>query len=226
MWARRRSPLGQPLFVRIADLAAQAGCGQQPRPQASLEQLVQGRVEVRERLLNCWRAAQVTAKLTDLGHQPRTACGQGLADVLQDPFLGDPLQPQAAAGRQVRKAAFDLAIEFSGRLGADRPQTRREAELAALGPDEIQYGQAFLLVVQAQATSQLLQVDGQALRGPQEQDRVQLGDVDAFVVQIDDEDEVDFAAAESLLRRAPLVVVAAGRQGQRWQAVFVEEPAP
>jgi hypothetical protein len=138
------------------NLVAQAGIGQQSRPQTAFEQLVQGGVQVRERFLDRGWATQVSAEFANFGHQSSSAYGQGLTHVLQDSLLGDAFQSQAAAGWEVRKAAFNLAIESSSGLGADRPKTRREAELAVLGSDEIQHGQTVLVVVQTQAASQLL----------------------------------------------------------------------
>ena len=60
---------------------------------------------------------------------------------------------------------------------------------------------------QAQAAAELLQEDGGALGRPQEEDRVDLGDVDALVEQVDGEEDVDLAVARRLARA--LVAVSA-----------------
>src|ERR1700679_2573978 len=69
--------------------------------------------------------------------------------------------------------------------------------------NEVEYGQALLLVfsVQSQAAAELLQEDRQAFGRAEEQHRVELRDVDALIVQIDDKQEVHFTRAQASLSR-------------------------
>ena len=70
--------------------------------------------------------------------------------------------------------------------------------------NEVEYGQALLLVVQSQAATELLQEDRQALGRAEEQHRVELGDVDALIVQVDDEQDVHLTAAQAVLGRVAI----------------------
>ena len=79
--------------------------------------------------------------------------------------------------------------------------------------DEVEDGEAVLAVGQAQAAAELLQEDGRALGGTQEEHGVDLGDVDALVEEVDREDAVDLAARS--IRSA----------GSRWSAAGRAETA-
>ena len=63
--------------------------------------------------------------------------------------------------------------------------------------DEVEDGQAVLAFGQSQAASELLQEDGQGLGRTQEENRIDLRDIDALIVEVDDEDEADPASVSS-----------------------------
>src|SRR3954453_3145414 len=81
-----------------------------------------------------------------------------------------------------------------------------EAEVAVLLPDEVDDRERGLVVAQPQTAPQLLSEYGGRLRGPQEQDRVDVGDVDAFAQHVDAEDAAQRPAAEALEKLAPLIL--------------------
>ena len=72
----------------------------------------------------------------------------------------------------------------------ERPIAEIEPEIAMGLADEVEHGQAFLLLEKAKPAPKLLQEYREALGRPQKQDGVDLGDVDAFVVEIDYEQEI------------------------------------
>ena len=86
-------------------------------------------------------------------------------------------------------------------IGQECPVTQVEPELAVSMADEVEYGQALFLFVQPQAAAELLEEDRQALGRAEEKHRVDLGDVDALVVQVDDEQDVHFPTAQAVLGR-------------------------
>ena len=120
----------------------------------------------------------------------------------------EPLHQDRATGRQVREAVLNLLLERHRGVGQKRPVTQVEAELAMSLTNEIEYGQALFLVVQSQATAELLQKDRQTFGRAQEKHRVELGNVDTLIVQVDDEQEVQLTAAQAVLGR-----VAVGPRG-------------
>ena len=62
--------------------------------------------------------------------------------------------------------------------------------------DEVEDGQTVFSFCQAQASSELLKKDGQGFGWPQEEYRIDFRDVDAFVIEVNDEDEADTAFSE------------------------------
>ena len=73
-------------------------------------------------------------------------------------------------------------------------------------PDEVQHGQAFLILGQTQTTPQLLQEDRQRLGGAQEQDSVHLRNIHAFIVDIHDEDEPHLTRYQAMLGGPSLLI--------------------
>ena len=118
-----------------------------------------------------------------------------LPDVLQDELAGDGIEDDLAARRQERETLLNLTLQ---RLAADaghRAETLVEPELAPLVSDEIQRCEHSLAARQPQAAAQLLEEDGRAFRRPQEEHSVDLWDVQAFVEEVDGEENVDRTGA-------------------------------
>ena len=63
--------------------------------------------------------------------------------------------------------------------------------------DEVQHREAALAPAEAQTAAELLQEHDRALGGPQEQHRVDLGDVEAFVEQIHRKQDLQLAGAQA-----------------------------
>ena len=60
-----------------------------------------------------------------------------------------------------------------------------------LPPDKVQHRETFFSFTEPEPSSELLEKDGHALGGTQEQDRVHFGDIHAFVIQINNENKTD-----------------------------------
>lgn len=88
---------------------------------------------------------------------------------------------------------LNLADQLGPGRSGPRPEPDVPAEVPVVMTDEVQHGQAGLAGRAAKAAAQLLQEDGGTLGGTQEEKGVHLGDVEAFVEEVDSEDGVDLA---------------------------------
>ena len=59
--------------------------------------------------------------------------------------------------------------------------------------DEVQDCQAILARAEAEAPAQLLEEDGRTLGWPQEEDGVDGGDVDTFIIEVNDKNKLELA---------------------------------
>jgi len=91
-----------------------------------------------------------------------------------------------------------------------------------LPTDEVKHGQVLFAGPEAEASSELLQEDGQALGGPEKECRVYLGDVDPLIEEVDREDEVDLAPPQPAPDLLPLGPRRLGAHRDRRDAGFVE----
>jgi hypothetical protein len=73
-----------------------------------------------------------------------------------------------------------------------------EAVFHVLPANEIEHGEAGFALMEAQATAELLEEDGQALRGAQEEEGIHFRDIDALIEDIDYEEVVEFLSPETL----------------------------
>ena len=89
---------------------------------------------------------------------------------------------------------FDVAA----RAAEESAVAAVEAELAAMCAHEVEDGAERLARRSAQATSELLEEQRGALGGTQHEHGVDRGHVDAFVEQVDREDDADLAGGEVL----------------------------
>ena len=97
-----------------------------------------------------------------------------------------------------------------------------EAVVGVSLPDEVEDCEHALALSPAKAASELLQEDRCALRRPQEQDRIDFGDVDPFVEYVDGEDRSKIAAPKLLNRGDASGDIGPAVQCDRWQAGCVE----
>ena len=65
-----------------------------------------------------------------------------------------------------------------------------EAELLAVVADEVEHGQDRLVAGAPQAAAELLEEDGRALGGPEEEDGVDVGEVETLVEEVGGEEDV------------------------------------
>jgi hypothetical protein len=135
--------------------------------------------------------------LSQLGDQATPVDFQRRPDIAQHEVGRDPVELEMAAGRKCREALLDLPLKASTTDPGKGAVAEIEPELRVLAADEVEHGQAWLLVGQAQPPAQLLKEDGGALGGTQEQDRVDGGDVDTLVEQVDGEEYPYLAVAKS-----------------------------
>src|SRR5438876_1030425 len=78
--------------------------------------------------------------------------------------------------------------------------------------------------MQAQSSSELLQIDSKTLAWSQEKQRIDLGQIDALVVKIDHEDEVHLPGTETTLDGQTNVVGRISGQCDCGESMIVEEP--
>ena len=125
------------------------------------------------------------------------------------------VEDDLGAGGQEREAVLDVALELGARAPGHRAEAPVEAELRAVVADEVERGQHGFAWCQPQSAPELLEEDGGALGGTQEEDGVDGGHVDALVEDVDGHDRLRRPARRSAMRRrgrAPrvwLVIVAA-----------------
>ena len=97
------------------------------------------------------------------------------------------------ARRKTREALLYVTLDLAAGSAEDRAESTIEAELPVHVPNKVEGGEALLAFGQPQAAAELLEKDGGAFGGPEEEDGIDLRYVDALVEQIDGEDNVDFA---------------------------------
>src|SRR6476469_8830992 len=101
----------------------------------------------------------------------------------------------------MRETKFDFVIKSPRWLRAQCPKPCREPELGTMCANEVENCETVLLVVESKAASELLQVNRQALRWAEEEQGVDLGQVDALIVKVNDEDEIHVASTKLVPRR-------------------------
>jgi hypothetical protein len=120
------------------------------------------------------------------------ARGQALAQVGKHPLGCHPIEHQPATGRQEREPLRQLLLQLAATAAEQGAVAQVEAEAAVLLANEVQNGEAALAGFrrEAQAPAQLLQEHHGALGGPQQQHGVDGWDVEAFVEQVDREEDL------------------------------------
>ena len=127
------------------------------------------------------------------------------SDVLEDEVLRLPVEHDLTARREEREPLLDLSLERASAVTRQGAIPLGEAELLALVADEVQHRQDGLRRRSPEAPTELLEEDRRALSGPEHQDRVDVGDVEALIQHVDGEHRIDAARAEVGERRGPLV---------------------
>ena len=138
--------------------------------------------ELRKRLL---------AVRTKLGHHLWPSAGYLCADVLEYGGLSLLVQDDLAPRGEEREALLDLSFQAPFRRTRQSAVADVEPELLAMMTDEVECGQHRLVTGAAQTATQLLQEHRRALRGPEEQDGVDVGQVETFVEQVGSKEDVD-----------------------------------
>ena len=92
-----------------------------------------------------------------------------------------------AAGGQERELQLHGPLDVSAGAAEQRPVAAVEAELLAVGADEVEHGAERLARCLAQAAAELLEEQRRALGRAQHEHGVDGGDVDALVEQVDGE---------------------------------------
>ena len=127
------------------------------------------------------------------------------------------------AGRNGKPASIWSIRSF--RLPPRRARKRRSKRNSrAVAPDEVEDRAHRLPRGTPQAASQLLEEEGRAVRGAQEEEGVDDGQVDALVEQVDREDDIHPACREIRQSGSALLVRAVGPDGNRADARLVEQP--
>ena len=171
----------------------------------------------------CQRQLQtaVLRKAGRSGHQPGGIAVRG-ANVVQNVLGSLPLQLDIAALGGGDKSIFDFLGYAASGVGQQGGKLILEVIPLVGLADKVQHGQAFLVLLQPQATAQLLEEDGQGLGGAQEQHRIDLRDVHALVVNVHHENEANLAAHQPPLGGFSLIVRGFPGQENGADAVTVE----
>ncbi len=88
--------------------------------------------------------------------------------------------------------------------------------------DEVENRQAFFVGMQSEPSAELLEVNREAFGRTQKKQSIHFWNVDTFVVEVDNEDEIHLASSETCLGGDPLFVIRLGRQGDRGYSVLIE----
>jgi hypothetical protein len=119
---------------------------------------------------------------------------------------------------------LDLLDHMLAATAQQGPQAAIEAELLAVVADEVEHRAQALAVAAPQPTPELLEEQGRAVGGPEQEQAVHAGDVDALVEQVDGEDHLDFSAGQLGEGLAALLTGGIGPDRARDHAQLVEHP--
>ena len=112
-----------------------------------------------------------------------------LPDVLQHVLPGEAVELNGATGREVGEIQLHFLVDGEAVPGEERFQFGVDPVAAVGLADEVEHGETILARCMAQAAPELLQEDGQALGGAEEQNRVDLRDVNTFAQLVDGKEE-------------------------------------
>ncbi|MEI2699996.1 MAG: hypothetical protein V9E94_17270 [Microthrixaceae bacterium] len=107
-----------------------------------------------------------------------------------------------AARRQERELRLHRSFDVAAGAAEQGPVAAVEAELLAVGADEVEHRAVRLVLRSAQASAELLEEQHRALGGSEHQHRVDVGEVDAFVEQVDGEHDLHVACRQVAQRRS------------------------
>jgi hypothetical protein len=118
------------------------------------------------------------------------------AEVVDDDAVGFLVELEVSVAGEALDAGFELGLDLFACAAEEGGEFEVEAELAALVADEVEDEAGVFAGVAAEAAAELLEEDGGGFGGAQKENGVGFGDVDAFVEEVDSEEDVDFAVAE------------------------------
>src|SRR5690606_237644 len=99
------------------------------------------------------------------------------ADFFQHMLAGNPLQLNAATGWKIGKIGLNLPVDSLTSPGQEGAEFCIQAISMVSLAHEVENGQAILSWGVSQAAAELLEKDGQALRGAKEHHKIDLGDI-------------------------------------------------
>jgi hypothetical protein len=191
------------LFVRCTGRRdASAGVTLQARPPIVLTAIdihrcaMRLREELRERRLR--QPSQVLHQSPPLGQPSR------IAEVSENDLFALAIELDVTTRGEEREPALDLTFEPAAPAIDERTQPAVELELPVLLSDEIDDRQVRLALGAAQPAPKLLGEHRGAVRGAQQQDRVDAGDVDALAEHIDREHGPEVTDLQASQRGRPL----------------------
>ena len=151
------------------------------------------------------------------GHVP-PGHAQRSSNVPEHDVPRDRVQLDVAAGGQHREAFPDLSLDPPTTGTGQSPISSVKPELGVLMTDEVEDGQAGLVVGQTQAAAELLQEHRRALRRSKEEDGVDCGNVEALVEEVHREHGIDLPVAQALESASPIVCGSLRRDRDRRDA--------
>ena len=139
-----------------------------------------------------------------------------LPDVLQHVLPGETVKLNGATGREVREILLNFLVDGKAVPWEERFQLGIDPVAAVGLADEVEHGEAVLTRCMTQAAAELLEEDGQALRGAEEQHRVDFRHIHPFAELIDGKEEGEPAVFELGQQFLASPIVNAGDKGSGW----------
>ena len=145
-----------------------------------------GKTVKTQEILKCQRFARVGFEVPDQRLHPRFAAPKELPDVFKNDRLSPFLDFNHTAARESREPRLDLLHRAAGRDGEESSEPLFEVVPGVCLADKIEHRKTVLLIaVFPKSPAKLLKENCEAFGRSQEQDRIDAGDVDAFVKDVD-----------------------------------------
>ena len=142
-------------------------------------------------------------------------------DIVQDSFLGNLFHLDGAAFGNMGKSVFDFFFDGSGASAEQRLEPGCKIILFIGLGHKVQDGQAVLPFAKAQPAAELLQENGQAVRGPQEKDGIDGRDIDTLIEKIHCEKKIDLSCFQGCPGGSPFLFRSFARQRKGRDAMCV-----
>jgi hypothetical protein len=147
---------------------------------------------------------------------------QVLADICEHVFPRYPIELNAAAGGKMGEIHLHLSLNVKTALREQGLQLAVDSIAPMRLAYEVQHSEAIFLGRVAEASTKLLQKNCQAFSGPQKEDCVDVGNVQAFAEHVPCEQESDSSGTKLIEQFGPLVSFGFPNNHRRGYASLIE----